>query len=100
METHALDLLHFAIWLLIGIGASTMALAGYFVRQFVVRMDKQDDSLEAIRFLLASEVTKLREMQHGLDKRLIWLESTCVNHHGMSSMKRRHDDEITGGGSI
>jgi len=93
MESHALELLHLAIWLLIGIGSAMFGLALYFVRQFVKRMDQQDDALEAIRGLLASEVQKLREMQHTLDKRVIWLESTCVNHHGLG--RRTGNDDTS-----
>jgi hypothetical protein len=84
VEQHALELLHFAIWLLIAIGGMTLSLALYFIRQFVKRMGRQDTALEAIRDLLASEVSKLREMQHALDKRVIWIESTCISKHGYS----------------
>ena len=75
MEQHALDLLHLVLWLLLAVGGSTFTLALYFVRQFIIRMDKQDHALEDIRDLLASEVGKLREMQHSIDKRVIRLET-------------------------
>lgn len=84
MEAHALELLHAALWAVITVGGALLALGLYFVRKFVERMDSQDVALNEIRDLLASEIGKLREMQHELDKRIIWIESTCYAQHGIA----------------
>jgi len=78
---HSLDLLYIAVWLLVAVGSATFTLALWFIRQFIFRMSRQEAALADIRDLLASEVSKLREMQHDLDKRVIRLESTYNVQH-------------------
>lgn len=62
------------VFLLIVIGF----VVAYLGRLFLRRMDVQDDALKAIKELLASKITELRELHHSVDKRVTVLE-TAIN---------------------
>lgn len=81
-----------AAWLIVAIGASMLALVGFGGRKMLDRLDSQDTALEQIRQLLASEVHKLREMQHGIDVRLVRLESFQTQLHSDIRFGRRAED--------
>lgn len=52
------------------------------VRKLNDQIRAQDGKLQAIHDLIASEVRELRESHHGLEKRLIVVESRCAITHG------------------
>ena len=81
-----------AAWLIVAIGACMLALVGFGGRKMLDRLDSQDTALEQIRQLLASEVHKLREMQHGIDLRLVRLEAFQAQVHNDVRFGRRADD--------
>jgi len=70
-----------AAWLIVGIGTLLVGIVSYGGRQVLLRLDTQDHALEAIRSLLASEVHKLREMQHAIDLRVTKIEVACAWLH-------------------
>ena len=70
-----------AAWLLVLIGTALLGLVLYMGKQALRRLDLQDEALEAIRELLASEVQKLREMQHAIDLRVTKIETACAWLH-------------------
>lgn len=84
-----------AAWLLVimvGVIGTGIGVGG---RKFLKRLDSQDTSLDMqnktlaqIKDLLASEIAKLREMHHDMDKRVIVLET--LQNGGMP--KRRATD--------
>ena len=78
-----------AAWLIVGIGALLVGIVSYGGRQVLQRLDTQDNALEAIRSLLASEVHKLREMQHAIELRVTRIESACAWIH------RNHGDGVS-----
>ena len=72
-----------AAWLLVTIGGLLLGIVGYLGSQGLKRLDFQDEQLSAIRSLLASEVQKLREMQHAIELRVTRIETACAwLHHG------------------
>lgn len=77
-----------AAWLIVGIGTLLVGIVSYGGQQVLKRLDTQDDALEAIRSLLASEVHKLREMQHAIELRVTKIESACAWMHD----KLNHND--------
>ena len=64
-----------AAWLIVAIGGLLLTIVAYGGKQLLKRLDVQDAALESIRDLLASEVKQLREMQHGMDVRVVRLEA-------------------------
>lgn len=96
MQEHSLDLLHSAVWLIGVLGTCGLATFLWAVRLGLRRMDAQDRSLfevrqaiDSVRMLLADELHELRELHHGLDKRVTRIEERCdmalnrvPNNHG------------------
>lgn len=66
-----------AAWIIVLLVGVIGLLVAYLGRKFLSRMDDQDRTLEAIKALLASEVQKLREMHHAIDKRVTAIEAAC-----------------------
>jgi hypothetical protein len=77
METHALELLRAAWWLITGLGALGLATMIWGGRKVLDRLTEQDRTMSEIRDLLASEVRQLREMQHAIDVRVTRIEAKC-----------------------
>jgi hypothetical protein len=82
-----------AAWLIVIIGAALLGLVGFGGREMIKRLDSQDTALDQIRQLLASEVHKLREMQHCIDIRLARVEERMHNG-GDVKYGRRADDHL------
>lgn len=76
-----------AAWLIVGLVAIIAGGGALATRKFLARLDTQDDSLRKIEELLASEIGKLREMHHDVDKRVVRLEAQSAENRG-----RRWDD--------
>ena len=68
-----------AAWLIVGLVALIAAGGGIAVRKFMARLDSQDSTLGQIKELLASEIGKLRELHHDIDKRVVRLEAQADN---------------------
>lgn len=92
MQSLAPDLLPIAVWMIVAIGGALLGLLSYGGRLMLGRLDKTDASLEAIRELLASEIQKLRELHHDVDKRLIRIETACNYMHSPENQHRRVTD--------
>lgn len=75
MEAYTQDSMRVLIWAVIVLGGSLISIVVYGVRMALARMDRQDDALEEIRLLLASELSKLRDMHNELDKRVVRIEA-------------------------
>lgn len=84
----------FAAWLIVGLLVVIATGAAYMGRKFLQRMDTQDASLNNIEKLLASEVGKLRTMLHGVDRRVVWLESKQGRLPGEPYGRREDDDPM------
>lgn len=65
-----------AAWVIVGLLVLIGAIVAALGRKFLIRMDAQDTALGDIKELLASEIGKLREMHHSVDKRVAVLETT------------------------
>lgn len=64
-----------AAWLIVALVGLIAAGGGLAVRKFMSRLDSQDSTLGQIKELLASEIGKLRELHHDIDKRVVRLEA-------------------------
>lgn len=84
-----------AAWLIVALVAIIATGGALAVRKFLSRMDRQDIALGDIKELLASEVSKLREMHHDIDVRVARLEE----HRRLDNYGRRWDDQTHNGGS-
>ena len=91
-----------AAWLIVGLICLIVLLlliAMHFVRgqaiKFLSRMDAQDKALGDIKDLLASEVQKLRELYHGVDRRVVGVEAQ-LRFLGGKPTQRKSDDPIQG----
>lgn len=84
-----------AAWLIVALVAVIATGGAFAVRKFLFRMDRQDVALGDIKELLASEVSKLREMHHDIDVRVARLEE----HRRLDNYGRRWDDQNHNGGS-
>ena len=88
MDAYQRDLLQFAIWLVGILGSLGLATVVWGIKAGLARMDSQDNQLEEIRKLLASELKMLREDHHSLDVRVTRIEERCEvvlampNHKG------------------
>lgn len=92
MDSHAADLLTLALWFIGFLLTAGGALIWWLVKVggeqllerfdvVVERLDTQDRTMLQIRDLLASETSKLRELIHDLDKRLMRVETNCYRQH-------------------
>jgi hypothetical protein len=73
-------------------GIGTMLWGG---RKILGRLDEQDKTMGSIRDLLASEIAKLREMNHEIELRVIVIEERCRISHNVEDgtfVHRRRDD--------
>ena len=77
MEAYQRDLLQFFIWLVGILGTLGLATVIWGIKAGLARMDSQDNQLEEIRKLLASELKLLREDHHALDVRVTRIEERC-----------------------
>lgn len=64
-----------AAWLIVALLGLIGTGLGLMGRKFMARLDSQDATLGQIKELLASEIGKLRELHHDIDKRVVRLES-------------------------
>lgn len=64
-----------AAWLIVALVGAIATGGGLAVRMFMGRMKNQDAMLGEIKELLASEIGKLRELHHDIDKRVVRLEA-------------------------
>lgn len=83
-----------AAWLIVGLVAIIAFGGALATRKFLARLDTQDESLRKIEELLASEIGKLREMHHDIDRRVVRLEVQNEEKRG-----RRWDDQDHNGGA-
>ncbi|MCC6197190.1 MAG: hypothetical protein IT518_22265 [Burkholderiales bacterium] len=84
-----------AAWLIVLLLAMIIGIVLYLGRKFLHRMDTQDDALTEIKELIASEVGKLRELYHGVDRRVVGVEAT-LRFMGGKPMQRGSDEPKTG----
>ena len=77
MDSYQRDLLQFALWAIGVFGALGLGVVTWGIKAGLRRMDRQDDQLEEIRKLLASELKLLREDHHALDVRVTRIEERC-----------------------
>lgn len=89
-----------AAWLIVALvlviatgGAIATNMARTSVKNFLARMDAQDKSLGEIKELLASEVQKLRELHHDIDKRVGKLETFRDMMQADQRFGRRWEDQ-------
>lgn len=92
MNALAPDLLPLAAWMLVVIGGAFVSILAYGGKLLLNRLDTQDETLAAIRDLLASEVKTLREMHHDIDLRVTKIETACSYMHGPLDQHRRTTD--------
>jgi hypothetical protein len=88
MEEHAGDLLHLALWLVVGLGSIGLALLAFFGKQLI-------EEVHEIRDLLVSETSQLREMQHAQNVRVTALEEwrRLVEYHVIGPFSKNNSDE-------
>ena len=91
-----------AAWVIVGLVFVIVVLLIFAMRfargqavKFLSRMDAQDDALGQIKDLLASEVQKLRELYHSVDRRVVGLEAQ-MRFVGGKPTQRKSDDPIQG----
>lgn len=75
MEHYTSELLHIAVWLIGLMGGTVIAMLAYGGQKLLERLEKQDETMEAIKDLLTSEVEKLREGQFALSVGITRLEA-------------------------
>lgn len=85
-----------AAWLIVALLAALTGGAALMGRRFMARLDTQDNTLIEIKNLLASEIGKLRELHHDIDKRVVRLEA--VQSAEGVKYGRRADDHFGGQG--
>lgn len=83
-----------AAWSIVVMLAMIGSGVAFLARKFLMRLDVQDDTLRDIKNLLASEVGKLRELHHDIDRRVVRLES--LQDAEGSKWGRRRDDHNGG----
>ncbi len=107
MVEHASEImpaLFWSVWALVTVIAGGIRWAVLEFRKetreqtkaFTDHLEQQDMKLAAIKDLLADEVFKLREMIHGIDKRVLTIEGHCSLFHGhglAQNPQRRHGDD-------
>lgn len=86
-----------AAWIIVMLVGIIVMGFGVYARKFLKRMDAQDETLNAIRSLLASEVGKLRELHHEIDKRVLLVEGALGLLPGTQRFGRRSTDNPEGG---
>lgn len=82
-----------AAWLIVGLVGVIVAGGGLAVRKFMSRLDSQDNTLGQIKELLASEIGKLRELHHDIDKRVVRLEAQADNGTKWGRRSGDHDEQ-------
>jgi hypothetical protein len=78
MDEHALDLIRLLLWLTGILGSGFVGGLIWFGRSVVTRLSRIEE-------LLSSETKALRELFHGVDKRVIAIEmrhASIDNHQG------------------
>lgn len=81
-----------AEWIMPILGALLLGLCSLLGNMFLRRMDSHEKSLQEIKELLADETKLLREKIHNIDRRVIWIESTCLLRHGDTPPGLKDDD--------
>ena len=82
MEQNAVELLRLAIWIIVALGGAMISIIVWGGRMVLARLAAQeaallsikDDDLAAIKTLLASEITEIKEMLHKMDLRITRIE--------------------------
>lgn len=82
-----------AAWVIVILLTIIALGAAWMGRKFLSRMDDQDTTLLAIKDLLASEVGKLREMHHAMDRRVVWIEAQLGRRDGAQYGRRATDEQ-------
>ena len=103
MEQHALDLLKLALVVLGGAGSLVLLLLAVIAgiakwngKQILVRMDKQDGTMDEIKNLLTSETKLLRDALHHHDVRIVRLEAFRDQVQNTLHFGRRNEDQNGG----
>ena len=84
-----------AAWLIVALVGVIATGGGWAVKKFMHRLDTQDETLNKIADLLASEISKLREADHDIEKRVVRIE-THVGIDLVPPYRRRATDAPQG----
>lgn len=82
-----------AAWLIVGLVALIAAGGAMAVKKFMARLDTQDNTLNKIAELLASEIGKLRDKDHAIEKRVVRIETHVGIDAGQKWGRRAADSE-------
>lgn len=81
MEAHAIDLLRFAIWALVGMGGLLFGLLSFGGKTILSRLDRLESGLSALNGSLGNEANALRDLLHSHDLRITRIEAHCSLFH-------------------
>ncbi len=82
-----------AAWLIVGLVALIAAGGAIAVKKFMARLDTQDNTLNKIAELLASEIGKLRDKDHAIETRVVRIETHVGIDAGPKWGRRAADSE-------
>jgi hypothetical protein len=82
-----------AAWLIVGLVALIAAGGAMAVKKFMARLDTQDNTLNKIAELLASEIGKLRDKDHAIETRVVRIETHVGIDAGPKWGRRAADSE-------
>lgn len=86
MSDYQTDLLRALLWLVGGMGATTIAAIGLVFRRYETtqheamdaingRLDAQDEKLSQIKSAVDADARQMRELIHDIDRRLVKMEA-------------------------